>query len=87
MGDVEPVVEHDSAVPVYRQIADILRREIIRGKLAPGSRVPSESTLTQEYGVSRDTARKAVAVLREMDLVVTTPGKGTYVAQVKRPGK
>jgi GntR family transcriptional regulator len=41
--------------------------------------LPSESTLVQEHGVSRGTARRAVAVLRDEGLVFTVPQRGTYV--------
>jgi DNA-binding GntR family transcriptional regulator len=41
--------------------------------------IPSESYLTAEFGVSRDTARKAVAILREEGYVRTVPGMGTFV--------
>lgn len=81
---VSAEIRHDSAIPVYRQIASLLEQEISSGKLAPGSRIPSESRLVQEYGVSRDTARKAIAVLRESDYIVTTPGKGSYVAEARQ---
>ncbi|HUZ26178.1 MAG TPA: winged helix-turn-helix domain-containing protein [Streptosporangiaceae bacterium] len=50
------------------------------GRLAPGRLLPSESTLMGEHGVSRDTVRKAVGLLRDEGLVVTVQGKGSYVA-------
>ncbi len=74
-------IKHDSAVPVYRQLAAILREEIASGTLAPDSPLPSESRLMQEHGISRDTVRKAIEILREEGLVVTVKGKGTYVAE------
>ena len=74
-------IRHDSAVPVYRQLAAILRDEIASGRLAPDSPLPSESRLMQEHGISRDSVRKAVTILREEGLVVTVKGKGTYVAE------
>lgn len=67
-------------MPVYRQLANLLRESIASGKLAPGKPLPSESTLMGEHGVSRDTVRKAVGILRDEGLVVTVQGKGSYVA-------
>jgi DNA-binding GntR family transcriptional regulator len=75
------VIRHDSAVPVYRQLADILRAAIESGELAPGTPLPSEATLMQEHGISRDSVRRAMDVLREDELVVTVQGKGTYVRE------
>ncbi len=73
-------VDHDSAVPPYRQLAGILRAKIESGELAPGAMVPSVKTLRQEYGVAETTARKAVKVLRDEGLVETVMGWGSYVA-------
>jgi GntR family transcriptional regulator len=74
------VLDHESATPVYRQLASLLRSEITSGQLAPGKPLPSESTLMGEPGISRDTVRKAVGMLRDEGLVVTVQGKGSYVA-------
>jgi DNA-binding GntR family transcriptional regulator len=57
------VIDRDSDVPPYRQIADRLREQIRAGELAPRSRLPSIERLVQEEGVARLTARKALAVL------------------------
>lgn len=65
--------------PVYRQLAAVLRRRIESGELQPGRAIPSEATLVQTYGVARGTARKAVEALRDEGLVVTVPGRGSYV--------
>ena len=75
------VIRHDSATPVYRQLADLIRGQIESGELASGSPVPSESSLMQAHGISRDSVRKAMDVLRDEGLVVTVQGKGTYVAE------
>ena len=66
-------------VPRYRQIAGILRERIEAGELEPDRPIPSEAQIQQEFGVARETARRAVTVLREEGYVVTVPGMGTYV--------
>jgi GntR family transcriptional regulator len=68
-------------VPRYRQIAAILRERIEAGELQPDRPIPSEAQIQQEFGVARETGRKAVALLREQGLVITVPGMGTYVAR------
>jgi GntR family transcriptional regulator len=70
--------------PLYVQLAGILRRRIESGELARLDPLPSESTLTQEHDVSRDTVRRAIAVLRDQGLVFTIAQRGTYVGP--RPG-
>lgn len=74
------VIDYDVAVPVWRQLAAILRRRIRSGQIAPGHVIPSEQQLYQEFGTARGTIRKAVALLRDEGLVVTVAGRGTYVA-------
>ena len=72
-------IDQRSPVPAYRQLADILQGQIKSGKLPSDSRLPSETTLIQDYGVARGTVRQAIAVLRDRDLVVTVQGRGSYV--------
>lgn len=67
--------------PPYRQIAADLAAEIARGELAPGRPLPSEKELTERYGVARNTARSALAVLRDQGLIYTVTGRGSYVTQ------
>jgi DNA-binding GntR family transcriptional regulator len=76
-------MEYDPLAPVprYKQIADILRGRIEAGELEVNRPIPSEAQVQQEFGVARETARKAVAILREEGWVVTVPGMGTYVRQ------
>ena len=74
-------VDHEGKVPVYLQIATILRDEISRGVYAPGRPIPSETTLQQRFEVARLTARKAVRVLADEGLVDVVPGRGVYVAE------
>jgi len=65
--------------PLYVQLAGIVRRKIESGELKHLDPVPSESSLGQGYGVSRDTVRRAVALLRDEGVVFTVPHRGTYV--------
>jgi len=75
----EPAYDPLGAVPRYLQIARILRARIESGALEPDRPIPSEKAVEQEFGVARQTARHAVALLREWGLVQTVPGLGTYV--------
>jgi DNA-binding GntR family transcriptional regulator len=74
-------IDHEAPQPVYQQIAAILRAQIEAGELAPSRRLPSETTLMQQYGVARETARKAVRVLVAEGLVYVVQGRGAYVAE------
>jgi GntR family transcriptional regulator len=72
-------VDHDGKMPVYLQLADILRAQIAAGLYAPGRAIPSETRLMQEHGLARETVRKAVRVLAAEGLVEVVRGRGVYV--------
>jgi GntR family transcriptional regulator len=74
-------------IPLYTQLADILRERIRSGELPPRSLLPSESYLQQEQGVSRGTVRMAISILRDEGLVVTISGRGTFVRERDHKGK
>jgi GntR family transcriptional repressor for pyruvate dehydrogenase complex len=65
---------------VVDAVADRLRGEILAGRLAAGSRLPSERELSLALGVNRLTLRAALARLEAMGLVTTRHGSGTEVA-------
>jgi GntR family transcriptional regulator len=69
------------ADPVYRQIAEDLRRQIEDGGLAPGQQLLTELELRERYNASRNTVRDAIKWLTARGLVETRPGQGTFVAQ------
>jgi GntR family transcriptional regulator len=73
--------EHSSR-PLYRQVADALRDQIQQRELTPGHQLPTEARLMDRYGVSRNTVRLALGVLRTEGLVVTGQGRGSFVADV-----
>jgi GntR family transcriptional regulator len=73
------------ANPMYRQIAEDLRGRIESGELAPGSQLPTELELRDQYSASRNTVRDAIKWLTNLGLVVTRPGQGTFVTDVTDP--
>lgn len=75
----------------YRQLASVLRDRIRSGKFPAGSRVPSEKDLQDEFGLARETIRRALAILRAEGLVEVRHGHGTFVVNTPpsvelRPG-
>jgi GntR family transcriptional regulator len=74
-------IDHDAGTPVWQQLADILRGQIERGEIAPGKLLPSIRTLTQTYGVSDGTVKRAISDLRAAGLVKSVTGRGSYVAE------
>ena len=65
----------------YVRLAVLLRGQIESGELAPGKPAPSITTLSQEHGIARQTAAKALRMLESEGLVIRYPGLGYYVAE------
>lgn len=63
----------------YQRIVGELRTEILSGRRAPGSRMPSENELAAQYRTSRPTVRRAIALLSADGLLVAQQGRGTFV--------
>jgi GntR family transcriptional regulator len=72
------IVAGRSAFP-YQRIVEDLRSEILLARRKPGERLPSEHDLAKQYGTSRPTVRRAIAVLKAEGLVVTEQGRGAFV--------
>lgn len=66
----------------YRELALLLRERITSGRLRPGDRMPSETDLTNEYGVNRSTVRRAVRELEDEGLIDVHHG---YASRVRVP--
>lgn len=79
MSDREEPFQFRPDLPKHAQLADVLRHRIRAGELQPRMPLPSESRLQEEFGVARDTVRKAIAALREAGYVRTEMGLGTFV--------
>jgi GntR family transcriptional regulator len=79
-------IDRESFVPAYFQLAQMLHREIMNGGMRPGDRVPSENELSESYGLSRMTARKAISLLAEKGVVRREKGKGTFVSRPRVEG-
>lgn len=58
-----------------------LSRRILMGSIAPGEKLPSESEIVRQHGVSRTVVREAISRLQASGLVETHQGKGTFVLQ------
>ena len=69
-----------SMVPIYEQLIDQIKKEIISGELKDDEMLPSVRTLSGELRISSLTVKKAYDKLEEEGFVVTVHGKGTFVA-------
>ncbi len=70
----------DSSVPLYYQLATIMRENIISGRFQIGDKLPTEADLVKRYAVSRATVRGALLSLQDEGLIRREAGRGTFVA-------
>lgn len=70
---------NNSGIPIYQQIADAFRDEIMEGKRKEGEYLPSIRGLAKELKISVITTMKAYELLQEEGLVTAVQGKGYYV--------
>lgn len=63
----------------YQEIFNDLQEKIMNGGYQPGSLLPTENDLQDQYGVSRDSVRKALRLLTEKGLIQKVQGRGSQV--------
>jgi GntR family transcriptional regulator/GntR family mannosyl-D-glycerate transport/metabolism transcriptional repressor len=72
------MVDPQSSVPLYAQLADSITAYIEGGTLKPDQTLPSEAELMRQHKVSRGTVRAAFRLLRERELIYTMQARGTF---------
>ena len=70
--------------PKYQELMEQLRLQIVSGEIAPGQKLPSENTLSAQYQVSRQTVRKALAILQNEGYIYAEHGRGTFCSEMMR---
>jgi DNA-binding GntR family transcriptional regulator len=76
-------IDRDSETPVYVQLAEGLRQQILKGTYRPGEKLPSENMLVEMSMVSPMTVRRAINLLASQGIVTTMRGSGTFVKEVE----
>lgn len=72
-------ISQNSGIPIYQQIADSLKNDILSGKLVQGDYLPSIRELARDLKISVITTMKAYETLSEEGLISAAQGKGYYV--------
>lgn len=75
------VIKRNTADWYYEQLAADLEERIKSGEWEPGTLIPSEHQLMQEYSLARGTVRRALKALVDKGLVYKRPGRGTVVRE------
>ena len=78
------VILNSSSSPIYEQIAEQIKSQIIDGSLGPGASLPSIRNLAKELSISVITTKRAYDELEKAGFIDTVGGKGTFVADQNR---
>ena len=78
------IINGASMVPIYEQIVDQIKAQIVDGELCENDILPSVRTLSKDLKISALTVKKAYDNLEQEGFTVTVHGKGTYVKAVGR---
>ncbi len=76
-------IDHNSAIPKYRQIINQVEDAAGAGILSPGDNLPSVNQMIRELNLSRDTVFKAYEQLKIRGLIESIPSKGYFIRKVK----
>ncbi len=80
MSDLSKVYDR-SRVPLYIQVASVMRRRIETNQWTPGQKISTLVELEREFEVARVTIRQAIDVLRQEGLLHSQQGRGTFVGE------
>lgn len=72
-------IEFSSGIPVYKQIVNWIRSEVLGGRMQAGDRLPTIRGLTESLGVNPNTVAKAYRELELSGLITSRRGDGSYV--------
>jgi len=74
------VEKFDANIPIYIQVVDIIKREIVNGKLKPGDKILSVREMSIKFGVNPNTIQKALFQLEREGFIRTERAVGKYVS-------
>jgi len=77
-------MKFDNNVPIYIQLVEEIKKDIISGRISPGERLPSVRDLALKMKVNPNTMQKALQELESMNLIYTERTNGKYVTEDKK---
>jgi len=78
-------LEFRSGVPIYTQIVEQVKQQVVGGELKPGDQLPTVRALALELRVNFNTVARAYRLLDEAGIISTQQGRGTYILDVPPP--
>lgn len=77
-------LDFDNNIPIYIQLVDIIKMDIISGNIVPGEKLSSIRDLSLKYKVNPNTIQKAMSELEDLKLIYTERTNGKYVSNDKK---
>jgi GntR family transcriptional regulator len=74
-----------SGTPIYTQIVEQVKQQLISGELMPGNQLPTVRALALELRINFNTVARAYRLLDEAGIISTQQGRGTYILEVPLP--
>jgi GntR family transcriptional regulator len=74
-----------SDVPIYIQIVEQVRRQVVDGGLKPGDQLPTVRALASDLRINFNTVSRAYRLLDEAGVISTQQGRGTYILEMPPP--
>jgi GntR family transcriptional regulator len=78
-------IDFRSGIPIYTQIVEQVKQQLISGLLKPGDQLPTVRALALELRVNFNTVARAYRLLDEAGVISTQQGRGTYILEVPPP--
>lgn len=78
------IISNSSDEPIYLQIVNQLKDQIVKGELSESEALPSIRNLAKELKISVITTKRAYDELEREGFIVTVAGKGSYVAPINK---
>ena len=81
---MELIISNAGDTPIYQQITDQIKGQILTGKLQAGDALPSMRLLAKELRISVITTKRAYEELEREGYITSVPGKGSFAAEINR---
>ncbi|MBL0848277.1 MULTISPECIES: GntR family transcriptional regulator [Mammaliicoccus] len=79
---MKPTLNDDT--PIFLQIADMIKDDLVEGLLSEGEQIPSTTELSNFYNINRATAQKGITLLMDEGIVTKRRGIGVFIAEDAR---
>ncbi len=81
MHEGDEAVKYDPMMPIWNQVANTIKQQIVNGRIQPGEKLPSGRDLAVEYSINPNTAARIYQELERDGICATRRGMGTYITE------